>query len=42
VKRATAAVNSVSFGLEALGTADQRQLTRIVRRLREHARDFTS
>ncbi len=42
VKRATAAVNSVSFGLEALGTADQRQLTRIVRRLREHAGDFTS
>ena len=39
--RATVAVNRVSFGLGELSTDEQRQLMRIVRKLRYSAGDFT-
>jgi DNA-binding MarR family transcriptional regulator len=40
-RRATRAVNDVTFGLGSLSTSDLRQLTEIVRRLRLGVGDFT-
>ena len=40
-RRATTAVNAVSFGLDGLSVEDLRQLIRITRKLRQSVGDFT-